>query len=82
MILWISGGKGSVAELISDEAVYRTAPATPGLLNILDVQTHKHTHTHKSECSYVLNLCQRLKKDICIAFNNLETLSVWLSLWF
>ena len=34
MILWISGGKGSVAESTSDKAVYRTAPATPGLLNI------------------------------------------------
>ena len=39
MILWRSGGKGSVAEWINqsinDEAVYRTAPATPGLLNML-----------------------------------------------
>ena len=36
MILWRSGGKGSQTELmnewINDEAVYRTAPATPGLL--------------------------------------------------
>ena len=36
MILWRSGGKGSLSELInqsmSNEAVYRTAPATPGLL--------------------------------------------------
>ena len=36
MILRISGGKGWLNELInqsmSDEAVYRTAPATPGLL--------------------------------------------------
>ena len=41
MMLWISGGKGSLSELINqwinDEAVYRTAPATPGLLNILQV---------------------------------------------
>ena len=34
MILWRSGGKGSLSELISNEAVYRTAPATPGLLKI------------------------------------------------
>ena len=36
MILWRSGGKGSltdsVNQWINDEAVYRTAPATPGLL--------------------------------------------------
>ena len=36
MILWRSGGKGSLTdwinEWINDEAVYRTAPATPGLL--------------------------------------------------
>ena len=36
MILWRSGGKGwlsqSVSQLMNDEAVYRTAPATPGLL--------------------------------------------------
>ena len=38
MILWRYGGKGSLTyrmnELIRDEAVYRTALATPGLLNI------------------------------------------------
>ena len=42
MMLWISGGKGSlthwinelIKELINDEAVCRTAPATPGLLKI------------------------------------------------
>ena len=36
MILWRSGGKGWLTELMNelmnDEAVYRTAPATPGLL--------------------------------------------------
>ena len=31
-ILWRSGGKGSLTYWINDEAVYRTAPATPGLL--------------------------------------------------
>ena len=31
-MLWISGGKSSLTELMNDEAVYRTAPATPGLL--------------------------------------------------
>ena len=38
MILWRSGGKGSLTDWINqwinDEAVYRTAPATPGLLII------------------------------------------------
>ena len=32
MIIWRSGGKGSLNELMNYEAVYRTAPATPGLL--------------------------------------------------
>ena len=31
----ISTNHDSVSELINDEAVYRAAPATPGLLNIL-----------------------------------------------
>jgi hypothetical protein len=30
-------------ELISDEAVYRTAPATPGLLNILETDNSPKT---------------------------------------
>ena len=38
MIIWRSGRKGWLTELINewmnDEAVYRTAPATPGLLEI------------------------------------------------
>ena len=34
MILWRSGGKGWINQLMSTEAVYRTAPATPGLLII------------------------------------------------
>ena len=40
MILWRSGGKGWlnqwINELINDKAVYRTAPATSGLLKKLD----------------------------------------------
>ena len=32
MILWRYGGKGWLSHWINDEAVYRTAPATPGLL--------------------------------------------------
>ena len=35
MMFWRFGGKGSVNHLISDEAVCRTAPSTPGLLIIL-----------------------------------------------
>ena len=34
MILWRSGGKGSVAQSVNHKAVYRTAPATPGLLKM------------------------------------------------
>ena len=33
MILWRSGGKGWIDQSINHKAVYRTAPATPGLLN-------------------------------------------------
>ena len=32
MMLWRSGGKGCMNELMNDKAIYRTAPATPGLL--------------------------------------------------
>ena len=32
MILWRSGGKGWLNESMNDVAVYRTAPAIPGLL--------------------------------------------------
>ena len=35
MIFWRSGGKGWLTEWLNDEAVHRTAPATPGLLNAL-----------------------------------------------
>ena len=38
MMLWISGGKGSVTRSVNDEAVCRTAPATPGLLNTMTVR--------------------------------------------
>ena len=34
MILWRSGGEGWRSDRMNDEAVYRTAPATPGLLKI------------------------------------------------
>ena len=35
MIIWRSGGKGWLSKWVSNEAVYRTAPATPGLLIIM-----------------------------------------------
>ena len=48
MMLWRSGGKGWVTEwinqLINDEAVYRTAPATPGLLK--NVMPYKFRKTY------------------------------------
>ena len=34
MMLWIFGGKGWLTDSVNNEAVYRTAPATLGLLNI------------------------------------------------
>ena len=55
MILWRSERKGSLNEwmneLIIDEAVYRTAPATPGLLNRLchsDQELSKSRRASKS----------------------------------
>ena len=48
MILWISGGKGSVTESVKYEAVYRTAPATPGLLT--RPQSSKNTQTWIKIC--------------------------------
>ena len=50
MILWRSGGKGWITELINewmnDKAVYRKAPATPGLLNIYMVRNHQDWYPH------------------------------------
>ena len=43
MMLWISGGKGSLTDWINYEAVCRTAPATLGLLK---------THTVKASCTH------------------------------
>ena len=40
-ILWRSRGKGWVTQLINDKAVYRTAPATPGLLIIYTLYVSK-----------------------------------------
>ena len=36
MMLWISGGKGSAIHWINKEALCKTAPATPGLLIIVN----------------------------------------------
>ena len=54
MILWRSGGKGSLSEWPNYVAVYRTAPATPGLLKRLSVtdtyclwQTHIVCDRHR-----------------------------------
>ena len=49
MILWRSGGKGSLSDWMSKEAVYRPAPATLGLL-IINVKIDIHT-----EMSFYLN---------------------------
>ena len=35
MVYWRFGGKGWVGELINYKGVYRTAPATPGLLKMV-----------------------------------------------
>ena len=40
MILWRFGGKGWLNESVNDKAVYRTAPATPGLLNRVNGRFH------------------------------------------
>ena len=54
MILWRSGGKGWLNELINDEAVYRTAPATPGLLKS---PRHGGEMVWKKQSPRTLGLC-------------------------
>ena len=44
MILWRSGGKGWLNESMNYEAVYRTAPATPGLLKSPATTTSSSTN--------------------------------------
>ena len=52
--IWRYGGKGSLSEKIKGEAVYRTAPATPGLLitNVLNYnsQINIFFKLHLNEC--------------------------------
>ena len=55
MILWRSGGKGSPTLWMSDEAVYRTAPATQGLLKtgkweLLQLRDQSIFSTRKNLC--------------------------------
>ena len=60
MIIWRSGGKGSLNELINewinDEAVYRTPPATPGLLIISSVLPSSDRYTSQYTPSGVYRL--------------------------
>ena len=59
-----------MTELINDEAVYRTAPATPGLLK----RNHKLKYGSMEHPIYKLGVVRYLKKIINV---KLETL--WLS---
>ena len=57
MILWGSGGKGSLNQSMNHEAVYRTAPATPGLLKTLQESQNaalriSHWLSNASNCSF------------------------------
>ena len=61
MMLWRSGGKGWVNQLINDEAVYRTAPATPGLLNISNMVTSFQRLSLLGRCFLCVNL------SICVS---------------
>ena len=62
MILWRSGGKGWRNHLISDEAVCRTAPATPGLLIIIHGFTISYCFDTREEL-YHCTLIQQTKKN-------------------
>ena len=56
MMLWISGEKRItqlINQLINDEAVYRTAPATPGLLNTQKDVESLRERKKTEECYYV-----------------------------
>ena len=46
----------SLNQLISDEAVYRTAPATPGLLDINKSRSLKHRYGRNYPWDYCGNL--------------------------
>ena len=71
MILWRSGGKGwltqSMNEWISDEAVYRTATATPGLLikHIIPSEEEKLLNSNKSQLGILDPGSQELNDWIC-----------------
>ena len=73
MILWRCGGKGwlnqSVNELINDEAVFRTAPATPGLL-----KGPRDLNKYKSS-EWLLKLVA-----ICLSFGFCKTILKFLNL--
>ena len=92
MILWRSGGKGWLGELMNHEAVYRTAPATPGLLKIEDhIWTRKilgKKHCFLEMVSFTVpelywkNLfwaCTEFCTEICTFFGRVDTrlLSSW-----
>ena len=48
MKIWRKRIADSIDQLINDEAVYRTAPATPGLLNITQYTNTTHTANYKN----------------------------------
>ena len=76
MILWRSGEKGSLSEWINHKAVYRTAPATPGLLimiqnlNLIGLKNSNcEEKKHKPKLWKKSNCVKTLKKNLNINTN-------------
>ena len=59
-ILWTSRGKGSLTDWMNDEAVCRTAPATPGLLIILTKILSLARYVTDSDISLKSKLTERI----------------------
>ena len=66
MILWRSGGNGSLNELINDEAVFRTAPATPGLLYLVLEQQERSSVSCWKLLSREQEYHQRCQQFVCL----------------
>ena len=50
------GGKGGLTQSINNEGVYRTAPATPGLLNMTGFVLNAATELVLDMIGFVLNI--------------------------
>ena len=60
MMFWRLGGKGLVTKSMNHEGVCRTAPATPGMLNI-EMEKQQSTSLHCTSLHYTAPHCTALK---------------------